>query len=142
MYMVATSLAAVAARFLLPWIDQNQTQDVGFADINTAWEYVAAFFGLVVLPPVAEELIFRGYLLGRLREKFSAWPAAIVVSAVFGFVHGQWNVGLDVFVLSLFLCYLRERTGSVWAGMALHGLKNGIAYFFLFIGPLIGINLV
>ncbi len=142
LYMLATSVVAVLSQYLLPWVDQNQMQEVGFQDINQPWEYVMAFFGLVILPPLAEELMFRGYLLGRLREKLKPWTAAIFVSIVFGLIHGQWNVGIDVFVLSLFLCYLRERTGSIWAGVVLHALKNGIAYFFLFIGPLIGINLL
>jgi membrane protease YdiL (CAAX protease family) len=100
-----------------------------------------AFIALVILPPVAEELLFRGYLFGHLRTTMGFWTTSLVVSAAFGFIHGQWNVGIDTFILSLFLCYLRETTGSLWASMLLHGIKNGVAYFFLFIAPMIGINL-
>lgn len=139
-YMGATILAAVIASFA-PWIDMDQVQDTGFQDLGLPVEYAAAFVALVVLPPIAEELLFRGYLFGRLREKFGFWVTSIIVSVVFGIVHLQWNVGVDVAVLSLFLCYLRERTGSIWASIVLHSLKNGVAYFLLFIAPLIGMNI-
>lgn len=139
-YMVATIVAAVLASFA-PWIDMKQAQDVGFTDINLPIEYIFAFVALVILPPIAEELLFRGYLFGRLREKFGFWLSAVVVSVVFGIVHMQWNVAVDVAVLSLFLCYLRERTGSIWASIVLHAIKNGVAYVLLFIAPLFGMNI-
>ena len=138
-YMGATIIAAVFAN-LAPWIDMDQMQDTGFQDLGLPVEYVVAFIALVIVPPIAEELLFRGYLFGRLREKFGFWMSAIVVSIVFGIVHMQWNVGVDVAVLSLFLCYLRERTGSIWASIVLHAIKNGVAYFLLFIAPLLGFS--
>jgi membrane protease YdiL (CAAX protease family) len=47
----------------------------------------------------------------------------------------QWNVAADTFALSLVLCTLRQITGNIWAGVLLHMIKNGIAYYFLFINP-------
>lgn len=138
-YMGATIIAAYITQFF-PWIDGTQEQGVGFENLSQPIEYVAAFVALVVLPPIAEELLFRGYLFGRLRERFGFWLTTFVVSVLFGLVHLQWNVGIDVAVLSVFLCYLRERTGSVWAGMVLHAIKNGLAYFILFIYPLLGMS--
>lgn len=140
-YMVVTLAVSSAAAFL-PFVDSEQLQNVGFDNLTHPYEYILAFFALVILPPVAEELLFRGYLFGRLREKFGFWLTTLVVSVVFGLVHLQWNVGIDVAVLSVFLCYLRERTGSIWASMVLHGIKNGLAYFLLFIAPLLGLTLV
>jgi hypothetical protein len=63
------------------------------------------------------------------------WAAIIITSLLFGAVHGQWNVAIDVFVLSLVLCSLREVTGNIWAGVLLHMLKNGLAFYLLFINP-------
>ena len=36
------------------------------------------------------------------------------------------------FVLSLVLIYLREKTGSLWASITLHAIKNGVAFVALF----------
>lgn len=136
-YMAATIFVMYAVTFI-PWIDGQEAQDVGFKDLTQPFEYVLAFIALVVLPPIAEELLFRGYLFGRLRQRFGFWLTTLVVSVVFGLVHMQWNVGIDVAILSIFLCTLREVTGSLWASMALHAIKNGVAYVALFILPLLG----
>lgn len=139
-YMAATIAAAVVANYL-PWVDSEQPQDIGFDNLTLPVEYVVAFIALVVLPPIAEELLFRGYLFGRIREKLGFWSTTIIVSIMFGLVHAQWNVGIDTAVLSVFLCYLRERTGTIWASIVLHAIKNGLAYFLLFIAPLVGLSI-
>jgi len=140
-YFWATILVSLLVA-LIPGFDSEQPQQIGFEGVTTVVEYIMAFIGLVILPPIFEEILFRGYLFGRIRRYIGFFGTALVTSITFGLVHGQWNVGVDTFVLSLFLCFLREYTGSLWAPMLLHGLKNGLAYFFLFIGPLIGINLL
>lgn len=140
-YFAATIIFSSLAS-LLPWVDTNQAQDVGFKNLSGSTDLILAFVALVVLPPIAEELLFRGYLFGKLRQENGFWVSTIITSLLFGLVHMQWNVGVDTFVLSIFLCILREKTGSLWTSMLLHGMKNGVAYFFLFIGPLIGLHIV
>lgn len=140
-YMVVTIIVA-AITSNLSFVDSEQLQDIGFEDISVLYEYILVFIALVILPPIAEELLFRGYLFGRIRERFGFWVTTIVVSIIFGIVHLQWNVGIDVAVLSIFLCYLREKTGTIWASMVLHAIKNGVAYALLFIAPLLGYNVL
>lgn len=139
-YFVTTVVVSGLAT-LLPWYNVNQPQDVGFQNMNGTVDLALAFIALVVLPPIAEELLFRGYLFGKIRQENGFWLSAVITSAVFGLVHLQWNVGIDTFVLGMFLALLREKTGSIWASMMLHGLKNGLAYFVLFVAPLIGLNI-
>ena len=96
---------------------------------------------LVVVAPIAEELIFRGWLYGKLRlllssklsNNASMILSIILVSVLFGMVHMQWNVGVNVFALSVVLCGLREITGTIYAGILAHMLKNGIAFYLLYI---------
>ena len=40
---------------------------------------------------------------------------------------------IDTFILSLFLIYLREKTGSLWSSMTLHATKNGVAFMVLYV---------
>jgi len=139
-YFVTSNIAVMLATFA-PGFDVTQSQDIGFSNLTNMNELALAFIALVILAPLAEELLFRGYLFGKLRAIGGFWPSAILTSLVFGAAHLQWNVGIDVFVLSLFLCVLREKSGSIWAGVVLHGFKNAIAYFILFVAPLLGIHL-
>lgn len=136
LYFAATiAVSLIGQLFFSQWIDFEQTQEIGIDPVSLqhGYQYVLAFMTLVILPPLFEELLFRGYLFGKLRGRFSFWAAAIVSSVTFGLVHGQWNVAIDTFVLGMFLSYLRESTGSIWPAVVLHGLKNGLAFFLLFI---------
>ncbi|MEJ0073120.1 MAG: CPBP family glutamic-type intramembrane protease [Candidatus Saccharibacteria bacterium] len=40
---------------------------------------------------------------------------------------------IDTFTLSVVLCYIREKTGTLWSGVLIHALKNGIAFLSLYI---------
>lgn len=113
----------------------DEIQQVGFDGLSSTVEYVMAFVALVVIAPVAEELLFRGYFYGKVRSISRFWLSAVVTSILFGLVHWQWNVGVDVFALSLVLCALREYTGTIWAGVVVHMAKNAVAFTILFLRP-------
>ena len=53
-------------------------------------------------------------------------------------MHFQWNVGVNVFALSVVLCALREITGTIYAGILTHMIKNGVAFYLLY---LVGIGM-
>lgn len=137
-YLILTAILMFVASELvsyLPWIDLNQSQDVGFNNIYRQFEYLLAFITLVIMAPVAEELLFRGFLFGKLKKYVPIWLAIVITSLLFGLIHGQWDLAIDTFALSVILCVLRLSTGSIWAPILLHMTKNGIAYYFLFINP-------
>lgn len=136
-YFLCSALLVYAIGALFPGFNINEAQNTGFSGISRSYEYMLAFATLVVIAPIAEEALFRGYLYGKLRKIIPVWVAIPLVSAIFGFVHGQWNVAIDVFALSVILCILREITGSIWAGILLHMLKNGLAFYLLFINPVL-----
>jgi membrane protease YdiL (CAAX protease family) len=118
------------------WFDAEQVQDVGYKLGIVGWERMLAFVALVLVAPLAEEVIFRGWLYGKVRARAGFWASALVVSVLFGLLHGQWNVGVNVFAMSMVMCALREATGTIYAGVFLHMLKNGLAFYFLFVNPI------
>ncbi|MGB4762678.1 MAG: CPBP family intramembrane glutamic endopeptidase [Candidatus Saccharimonas sp.] len=130
-------LLAMVTLFLVshvPAFDVSEAQNVGVSSYLYGIELWIAFAVLVVIVPIAEELMFRGMLYGRLRQEgIGWWISALIVSVLFGLAHGQWNVGIDVFILSMVACALREFTGSIWAGVLVHVIKNLIAFSLLYI---------
>lgn len=134
-YLILTLLITLLATQLFPWFDVQQVQDTGFSQLNQRYEYILAFVTLVVVAPIAEETLFRGYLYGKLRKIIPFWVAILITSLLFGLAHGVWNVGVDTFALSIVMCLLREVTGGIWASILLHMTKNGIAFYLLFINP-------
>lgn len=132
-YLILTSIMMLVAATLLPFVDINQAQDTGIGPITSQYQYILAFISLVVLAPVAEEVLFRGYLFGKLRKFTPVWVAIVITSLLFGLVHFQWNVGIDTFALSVVMCLLRVVSGSLWPAILLHMIKNGTAFYFLFV---------
>ena len=118
---------------IFPWFDVEEVQEIGYENISGFRDMMMAFLALVVIAPVAEEIVFRGWLYGRLRKHTWAIPAVLITSIAFGVAHGQWNVGVMVGVMSVFMCLIREMTGTVYGGMIVHMLKNGLAFYMLFV---------
>jgi uncharacterized protein len=136
-YLILTVSVTALAMYLFPSADYEQAQNIGFEALTHHWEYTLAFVSLVVVAPIAEELIFRGYLFGKLKKYAAVWISILLSAALFAVAHGQWNVALDTFALGIVLATLRVVTGSLWASIVLHALKNGLAFYFLFVNPII-----
>ena len=123
---LAAGLVGLFSSF--PWFNVNEVQDVGFSVYMSSGDRIIAFLTLVVMAPIAEEIIFRGWLYGKIRERLTGQVSEVVgtiisiliVSVLFGLVHLQWNVGVNVFALSVVLCVLREITGTIYAGILTH----------------------
>ena len=134
-YIATIVLAAgVTALFnLMPWFDANEVQDLGYSHYMVGFERGIVFVLLAIIAPIVEELIFRGWLYGKLRVKIPKWVAIIVTSLVFGLVHLQWNVGITVFCMSIVTCTLREITGSIYAGTLVHIINNSVAFYLVYV---------
>ena len=131
-YFLLTIIFGLVAQAVWREFPVDQAQQVGFGNLASIPEYMMAFVALVVIPPIAEELLFRGYFYSKIRTVSKFWVSAVITSLLFGLVHWQWNVGVDVFALSLVLCALREYTGTIWAGVGVHLIKNTVAFAILF----------
>jgi membrane protease YdiL (CAAX protease family) len=103
------------------------TEDLGAKDSTVALVFVT--FVVTVCAPVAEEFLFRGYFFGALRRQ-GFWFAAGFTGLAFGIVHVFGSPIAFIVPLALLgagLCFIREKTGSLYPGIALHCLNNSIA---------------
>lgn len=140
MYFILLIVTVTFVDFLIPAVDTNQSQELGFSS-PSGFEYIAVYLSLIILPAVVEEIIFRGFLFQRLREVISLRSATLLTSAVFGLMHLEflndgplnWIAAIDTFILSIFLISLLVKTKSLWSSILLHAIKNTVAFVFLFI---------
>ena len=134
-FIVSLILAAGLAAFfsIFPWFNISEAQNVGFSTYIAGGEKLIAFIVLVVLAPVVEEVIFRGFLYGKLRAKLGVASSILITSLIFAILHFQWNVSVNVFALSVVLCTLREVTGTIYASILTHMVKNGVAFYLLYV---------
>ena len=109
---------------LIPSLNVNQQQDVGFQSATTSGSLIMAFISLVILPPIAEEIIFRGFVFSGFRKRMVFIVSALCTSVLFAIPHLfeseggglLWIAAIDTFILSCVLCTLREKTGRLWSG--------------------------
>lgn len=134
-YLLLSVALTLVATFVIPGFDATQAQDVGFSNLTGPYEALAAFVTLVILAPVAEEILFRGYLLGALKLYLRSWQVVLITALIFAFMHGSLNVGVDTFALGIILAVLRLSSGSLWASILLHMMKNSLAFYLIFINP-------
>lgn len=140
-YFLLYLLLAVVAKLIFPDINFDQEQQIGFETVQANAQLILVFISLVILPPLVEEILARGFLYSGLKTKWPTWAATIVTSAMFALAHLQfgsgapllWVAAIDTFTLSLVLIYLREKTGNLGASIALHMLKNFVAFMLLFV---------
>ncbi|HEU5397696.1 MAG TPA: CPBP family intramembrane glutamic endopeptidase [Gammaproteobacteria bacterium] len=112
---------------------------------------VSSFAYEATMPGLGEEFVYRGVLLMLLNEAFGRpWKVlgasfgwgAVIVTAMFGFLHGidvkgghpmsisfYWTGMIYPAVIGVVLAWLRERTGSVWPGVLLHNFVNVLNQF-------------
>ena len=136
-FVASMIISGVLLEFLpnILHFDKLQVQDLAFqrSGMIHPWQFLLAFISVVVIAPVFEELIFRGIIYGQLR-KVNVPLAIFITSLLFGFVHFQMNVGVTVFVMSVVMCFIREKwTQTIWSGIVIHMIKNGIAFFLLYV---------
>jgi membrane protease YdiL (CAAX protease family) len=81
---------------------------------------------VVVLGPVAEELLFRGVLYPGLRNELGPWAAVPLSGLIFGFFHryAGWPAVVGTAVFGMGFALLAEGSGSLWPGMVAHILGN------------------
>lgn len=140
-YFSAFYIILMITSHLFSGINLDQPQKLGFDTSVSGLHLVPIFVSLVLLPPIVEEIVMRGFLFSGLRTKLSFAITTIITSILFAIAHLQfgtgasllWVAAIDTFILSVVLCYLREKSGSLAAPIMLHGLKNFIAFAVLFI---------
>ena len=87
----------------------------------------AMFAAAIVIAPAGEEAMFRGFLFrGWVRSPRSVWPAIVVISILWAMLHIQydWTGVLQIFIVGLFLGWMRWRSGSLLLTFLLHALFN------------------
>ncbi len=130
-FVVVVAFAVIFTRFAQP--EQSDAADqLGFnASVLGA---IVAGFAIVIAAPICEEIFFRGLLFGGLRKRVPFIGAALISGLFFGAIHlatGNVAATVQLSFLGVVLAWLYERTGSLWAPIALHGVNNAIAFTLL-----------
>lgn len=88
-----------------------------------------------VLVGLFEDFLFRGYAQFTLARGIGFWPAAIVLSCIFGLIHRgnegeRWSGVVIAILIGLFFCLTLRRTGNLWFAIGFHAAWDWGETFF------------
>ena len=98
---------------------------------------VLGLISVIIIAPIAEEFLFRGFLFSQLkRTQLGGWGAVTLSSFLWTIIHFQYEplILLVLFIFGIFLGYIRMAYNSLSLPIVLHAINNtfafGMAYFF------------
>ena len=116
------------------WVNIEPVQ-FGLLDESSLSDLVALALLTLVSAPLAEELIFRGFMLRRLRTAMGD-PAAIAICAVsFGVAHARLSALPALIAAGVLLTMLMVRTGNLWLAALAHSGFNAGVWIEAALGP-------
>jgi membrane protease YdiL (CAAX protease family) len=130
---IAVTVMVLVPLAVLLGLDDPPQQDVAeIADEASSFPArVAVLFVLVVVAPVAEELLFRGVLLARLRRGLGPAASVAISAALFSCIHlidpDAAFVVPGLFVIGLVLGWQALRTGRIGLSIMTHAGVNLLA---------------
>jgi hypothetical protein len=135
--LVGVVLAGVANLLVLPLTElaglhESSQEVVQTFEQATGLEKVGVMIGVVVLAPLAEELLFRGILLRGLLRRTTPEIAVFATALVFAIVHVLGDLGTGYYVPAFLLLGLVSGwravvTGRIGQSVALHAGFNLLA---------------
>lgn len=100
---------------------------VQFLEKNTSLSDLLVSTCIVVaIAPLSEELIFRGYLYGVLRQHVGSLKATLITSLLFASIHQHPSILPGLFLLAVGLSWAYESTGCLLVPILMHSLFNFI----------------
>ena len=100
---------------------------------ETTLGFILLFIAVVIIAPLGEELLFRGFLQHFLEKYWKDITKAVLVTSLFfAFIHMNSYWFIQIYFLGIFLGYLSWKSGSIIPSLILHSINNGAAILMSF----------
>lgn len=133
-------LGTVVISFVLNWLFTV----TGFIEHSTAYQKiaqnqydVAVGVGILlygVVSPFVEEVIFRGFLYGRMRVYMPKISAVLLSALLFGVYHGNMVQGVYGFLMGILFTLVYDRYKNFYLAVIMHAITNLVGYFMQLFG--------
>lgn len=129
LYLLIVSGIQLISKYLnlnVPGIGQAPDYNTIFSELNT----IQLFISVVILAPIVEEILFRGLIYKAINGSYKL--KIILNSLVFAFIHFQFEIVVQLFILSLIISYIRYKTDNINAAIIFHAFNNLITFIALY----------
>ncbi|MEN8774664.1 MAG: CPBP family intramembrane glutamic endopeptidase [Akkermansiaceae bacterium] len=94
----------------------RETSDIGLL--------VAMAVAAIIFAPIAEEVIFRGYLYPVVKKFTDRWFASVFTGVFFGVIHFNLMALPMLALMGVVLAVVYEKSGSLWVPIGCHAAFN------------------
>lgn len=101
-----------------------------YQEANAVTIRVMIALSAIVIAPLAEEIVFRGYIYTTTKRFSGPFFAAGFSSLLFGLVHFNITALIPLIFLALILTISYELSGSIWVPVSIHALFNASQILF------------
>ncbi len=131
LFAMATPCVAMIANLIVNNLNRQPSQQLEMLEkmfqMQSQQSVLLLLFMMCVVPGIAEELLFRGYLQGRLLERLSPFWAIVISTSIFAAAHLDLQHAIGVIPLGFWLGVVAWRAGSVWPAILCHIANNAFA---------------
>lgn len=132
--LVVTSVVVVILMEMIGWTSGNSKTESLQSNVNF-WTVLIGFVSAAIISPVYEEIFYRGFLYKWFRLKWGVPIGILLSSFIFMLVHIPTYNTLPInFLSGVIFSWTYEKSGSIYPGMIIHGIFNGIAVLLTIIG--------
>lgn len=132
--LIVVSVGIVILMELLGGTTEN-TKTESLQNNMRIWTILIAFVSAAIISPIYEEIFYRGFLYRWFRVKWGVSAGILLSSFVFMLVHIPTYNTLPInFLSGVIFSWTYEKTGSLYPGMIIHAVFNGIAVVLTAIG--------
>lgn len=110
------------------------TEQIAPVNQNTLQDMLVGIFVTVILAPLTEDTIFRGYVYQAFAQRMHKWAAIAGSSLIFALLHIQFfGPGMAIWILffGTASAWLYSRFDNIYPSLLFHALNNLWAYIIL-----------
>lgn len=111
------------AAHLCPSAMNSLLNEVNETEASTVYSTIVYTVSAALVAPVAEEFMFRGIILNRLKIKFGVKKAIIISSILFGLIHSDLGI-LSAVVFGICMAVVYLKTRNIFATVSIHCVNN------------------
>lgn len=136
-YFIIAVLMIFGLLFSLGWINDltveflklfgyvPNPEDAYLPDL-TGWKIVPAFIVIAILPPLAEEALFRGVILNNAENGMGSIRAILVTGFCFSLFHASAEQTVYQFIAGCAFAFIAVRSRSILPSLVMHIINNGL----------------
>ena len=130
-YILTVCINVIVVTF---FVREPQMQEIlqSLSAAPLPWQQILLVFAIVVLAPLGEEILFRGFLYRACAARFGPFWGMALSGLLFGAAHLEWQVFPAFAVLGMVLAHLYRKSGNLWLCIATHAVFNAIGVVLLF----------